>query len=178
MNTSGKLCPICKNENEETAKVCIYCGTWLEENQTKLVAKPDKLDASKNISASQAYLFIDIKAIPKDGIGIHVAGETKPIYVHVSKEITIGRLKETDSKPEDFLDLSGMHAGIMGVSRRHAMIRRTGSGFEVLDLLSRNGSWLNAERLIPNKAYPFASGSQLRIGNMRLLIMYHSTSPA
>jgi len=173
LNTSGKLCPICKNENEEDAKVCIFCGTWLEENQTKLVATPSKADTA---SIPQADSFIDVKAVPKDGIGIHIAGETRPIYMHVPKEITIGRLKETDSKPENFLDLTDMHASIMGVSRRHAMIRRTETGYEIIDLLSRNGSWLNAERLVPNKAYPFTSGSQLRIGNMRLLIVYRTPS--
>ena len=72
------------------------------------------------------------------------------------------------------LDLTDLNAANLGVSKRHAMIRRSGSGFEVLDLSSRNGTWLNAERLVPNRPYPFASGSQIRIGQMRLLVVYHS----
>jgi pSer/pThr/pTyr-binding forkhead associated (FHA) protein len=62
----------------------------------------------------------------------------------------------------------------MGVSKRHAMIRRNESGFEVLDLSSRNGTWLNAQKLVPNKPYSFPSGSQLRMGQMRLLVVYRS----
>jgi pSer/pThr/pTyr-binding forkhead associated (FHA) protein len=46
----------------------------------------------------------------------------------------------------------------------------------VVDLGSRNGSWLNGERLVPNKPYPLASGAELRIGKMRLVIVYHPAS--
>lgn len=174
LNTSRKLCPICDNENDEYASICIHCGAWLEENPTKLVTVPEKSKRSADASAMQTESLIDIESIPEGGIGIHVAGETKPLYVPVSKEVVIGRKTETASPPEDFLDLTNMHAATMGVSRRHVLIRRSASGFEIIDLLSRNGTWLNAERLVPNKSYPLASGSQLRIGNMRLIIMYRA----
>jgi len=61
----------------------------------------------------------------------------------------------------------------MGVSRRHAIIRRAEFGFEIIDLTSRNGTWLNEKQLVPNRPYPFASGAQVRLGRMRLLIVYH-----
>ena len=170
MNTSGKLCPICKQENEETASVCIHCGAWLEENVTKIVSIPENLGGQANAAAEHTESFIDAALIPEGGVGIHVAGEFKPFYVQVYKELIIGR--PTDATLEAILDLSDLNAANLGVSRRHVMLRRTASGYEVIDLASRNGTWLNAERLVPNRPYPFASGSQLRIGQMRLLIMY------
>ena len=172
MNTSGNLCPICKNEIEKDAQVCRHCGAWLEDNPTKLVKRIEHPDAHANASAFEAESYINVNLIPEEGIGIHVAGERKPLYVPIAKEIILGRMMETTTTSEAFLDLAEMHAVTMGVSKRHAMIRRTGSGYEVIDLTSRNGSWLNAERLVPNKPYPLPSGSQLRIGNMRLLIMH------
>jgi len=42
----------------------------------------------------------------------------------------------------------------------------------VLDLGSANGTWLNDERLLPYKSYPLASGSHLRLGRMRLFVLY------
>jgi len=93
--------------------------------------------------------------------------------VQIPRELILGRPEAGEADSEEVLDLSAHNAIGLGVSRRHAMIRRTRTGFEVIDLSSRNGTWLNAERLIPDKAYPFASGSQLRIGQMRLLIVYH-----
>jgi len=165
-----KPCPVCENENEDTALVCIHCGSRLEEISTKFVGAPE---SSVSAPATQIESFIKAELIPEGGIGVQVAGETKPLYATVSWELVIGRTTEESTATDDLLDLANMHAATLGVSRRHILIRRTVSGYEVTDLTSRNGSWLNGERLVPNKAYPLASGSQLRLGNMRLLIMYN-----
>ena len=168
---SEKICPICKHKNADTATVCSSCGAWLEGEPTNLVAITGYLDGKSSVSAEDVAAFIDVALIPEGGLGIHIAGAPKPYYVPIYHEIIIGR--PTDATLESVLDLSDLDAFNMGVSRRHAMIRRAGFGFEVVDLSSRNGTWLNAEQLIPNKPYPFASGSQLRLGRMRLLIVYH-----
>jgi len=170
LNTSTILCPTCNTENEEATSVCVQCGAWLEGNPTKLVAIPENI-SEHAIAPVEHESFIDVALIPEGGLGVYVAGAFKPFYVHIYKELIIGRA--TDTALEAILDLTDLNAANMGVSRRHAMIRRTASGFEVIDLSSRNGTWLNAGRLVPNKPYPFVSGSQLRIGQMRLLIMYH-----
>ena len=171
VNTTSKLCPTCKTENEETAFICKNCGAWLEENPTKLVSIPENLGGQDHATAEHLASFIDTALIPEAGIGVHVAGGFKPYYVPFYRELIIGRTAEATL--EATLDLSDLNALNLGVSRRHALIRRTPSGYEVVDLASRNGTWLNAERLTPNKPYPFASGSQLRMGQMRLLIVYH-----
>jgi pSer/pThr/pTyr-binding forkhead associated (FHA) protein len=45
-----------------------------------------------------------------------------------------------------------------------------------MDLSSTNGTWLNDERLIPHKPYPLTSGSQLRLGRMRFVILFRTLS--
>ncbi|MEP6895867.1 MAG: FHA domain-containing protein [Chloroflexota bacterium] len=171
LKTSGKLCPICSGENEETTTVCIHCGAWLEEKPTQLMATSEIFERQPSAQVDYARSFIDVALIPEDGVGIYIAGELKPYYIQIYKELIIGR--PLDATLEAVLDLSEHNAANLGVSKRHVMIRRTVSGFEVIDLSSRNGTWLNAERLVPNKPYPFPSGSQVRIGQMRLLVMYH-----
>lgn len=166
-----KICTICNNKNIDSATVCSYCGSSLEENPTNLVAVTEYIGGQSNVSVEDVAAFIDVAMIPEGGIGIHVAGAPKPYYMAVYKELVLGR--RSDATLESTLDLSDLDAFNMGVSRRHAILRRTESGFEVIDLSSRNGTWLNAEQLVPNKPYPFASGSQLRIGRMRLFIVYH-----
>lgn len=173
MNASVKVCPTCKSENKFEASACYHCGAQLEEVSTQFVARPESFDERSSTLSTQIESFINVELIPKEGIGIHIAGEITPLYIPFSKELVIGRAMEATSASETLLDLSEQNAGTLGVSRRHAKIQRTASGYEVMDLSSRNGSWLNAERLIPNRPYPFASGSQLRIGNMRMLIAYH-----
>jgi len=172
MNALGKLCPVCGKENEKSAILCVHCGAELDEGTaTRSMSAPEKPD---NAQTGLAESFIDPGLIPDGGIGIHIAGEIKSIYVKINKELIMGRVNDAGwANPETILDLSDKNAGSLGVSRQHVMIRRTENGFEATDLASRNGTWLNAERLIPNKPYPFPSGSQLRIGQMRLLIMYH-----
>lgn len=170
LNNPGKPCPICSNENEENASVCRHCGAWLEDNPTRFIAS----DEHANASTLQMEPFLDAKSIPEDGIGIHVEGEPSPLYVPIYWQLIIGRTREDTSASQAFLDLSSMNAAAMGVSRRHAMIRRNPSGYEITDLSSTNGTWLNDEKLVPNKPYSFASGSQIRIGKLRLLVIYRT----
>jgi len=173
LNTPPKLCRVCNSKNEENAPFCFYCGVPLGDISTKFVGIP--ASSINDVSNAQIESFIDLEWIPEMGIGIQAAGEPLPIYVPVRNELVIGRTTEYTPPADDFLDLANLKAGDFGVSRRHAMVRRMESGYEVVDLSSRNGSWLNEERLVPKKPYPLPSGSILRIGNMRLLIMYHST---
>lgn len=170
LNTSRNLCSICNHENEDTASVCRHCGALLEKDPTKLVDLPENMGGRIIAPVTNVESFIDVTLIPDPGVGIHIAGASKPYYVSIYKELIIGR--QADATLESVLDLSELDAFGMGVSRRHAMIRRTASGYEVLDLSSRNGTWLNAERLVPHKPYSFPSGSQLRMGQMRLLVVY------
>jgi hypothetical protein len=171
LNTLTKVCPICRSENEATALECHSCGASLNDFPTEAISVPDLA----NMPVPDVESFIDTSMIPEGGIGIRVAGTPKPYYLYIHRELIIGRPTDSDAALESVLDLSDVAAYSMGVSRRHAKIRRTATGFEVIDLDSRNGTWLNAERLIPNKPYPFVSGSQLRMGKMRLLLIYHTT---
>jgi len=171
VNTSEKLCRVCNNKNDVTASVCVHCGSSLDEN---VIITEKVSDLVNNVPVENIHSFIDAKLIPEGGIGVYVAGSFMPYYLQVDKELIIGRKVEPTS--EAMLDLSEQDAFHMGVSRRHALIRRSESGFEVIDLASRNGSWLNAEKLVPERPYPFASGSQLRVGQMRLFIIYRPRS--
>jgi len=169
----SKSCPICQTENVPAALACQNCGALLDGNPTNIVATPEIIKGQSNSPVQNLSPFLDESLIPEDGVGIHIAGAGKPYYVHIYKELIIGR--EADATLESVLDLSELDAFAEGVSRRHAKIRRSETGYEVLDLASRNGTWLNAERLVPNRPYRFASGSQLRIGQMRLLIAYRTS---
>jgi len=172
MNTSGKLCPICKTENEDNVSICIHCGAQLEANATKFITAPEGPDRQVPAAAEQLESFIDVAAIPEDGVGIYAADSARTFYVQIYHELIIGR--PVDATLEAVLDLTNLNAANLGVSKRHAMLRRTTSGYEVIDLASRNGTWLNNQRLVPNRPYPFASGSQIRLGKMQLLVMYHA----
>jgi len=110
--------------------------------------------------------------IPVDGISFYIMRLSKAIVVHTTGEFFIGRDVEEISKP--LVDLSGLDGFEMGVSRRHAMIRPLEHGYEVTDLSSTNGTFLNEQRLIPNKPYSLTPGARLRVGQEQLLVVYRS----
>ena len=164
---SEKFFPVCHNLNKDTAFICGSCSSELEGRTTDHVIITEHASLTTDTSA-----FIDTTLIPEGGVAIYIEGAPKPYYLSIYKELILGR-KPDDATVETVLDLTSLAAFNMGVSRRHAMIRRAGSDFDVLDLASRNRTWLNVMRLAPNKPYRFASGSQLRLAQMPLFIMYN-----
>ena len=79
-------------------------------------------------------------------------GETFPLE---GDETTIGRSPEC----EIFLD-------DVTVSRRHAIVRRSGGGLEIEDLGSLNGTYLNRKRI--ESPARLSDGNELQIGKYRL----------
>ncbi len=103
---------------------------------------------------------------PVEGaIDLYIEGESEPIYVAVKEHIVLGRFKEID---EDKVDLTAFFD--RGVSRRHAAIHREGSTFTIMDLESKNGTYLNDERLAPHKSYPLQDGDKLSLGELDIYV--------
>jgi len=167
LNSSIKLCPICRSENEQEATFCASCGVSLDE---KKYITNKNAEIKVNYSDKPKELHIDEAIIPKQGIAVYFAETTKPFVVRTDKEFVIGRSLMPVSEP--MLDLSDFDGFKMGLSRRHAMIRETGSGYEIIDLKSTNGTWLNDERLKPYTPYPLPSGSRLLLSRIRLFVFY------
>lgn len=167
MNSSMKFCPMCHSRNEKEAMVCTNCGASLDERKYITIKTPE---IKINYSENPKDLRIDEAIIPKKGIAVYFAETTKPFVIRTDKEFIIGRSLIPTSEP--MLDLSDFDGFKMGLSRRHAMIRQAGSGYELVDLSSTNGTWLNGEKLSPYAPYPMASGSRLLLSRIRLFVFY------
>lgn len=172
MNVSANLCPVCGHKNEPEAVVCGKCGAMLEDPFLDPGAKTKTTDMPALDPKSRGAWPLDEEAVPEGGIAFYVKGALKPVHVESRGEFVLGRKVGTTS--EGLLDLAPLGGYHLGISRRHAMIRRTEQGYEARDLGSINGTWLNDERLIPHKSYHLASGSYLRLGQMQLLVFYRS----
>lgn len=152
--------------------MCIHCGEKLVESSTGMARTTRNTGGIFTDSAKIPETLINKALIPEDGIAVYAAGTLKPYYLHVKKEIIIGRKFEDST--ENFLDLSGLDGFNLGLSRRHVMIRKAETGYEITDLSSTNGTWMDDERLVPERPYHLKNGAQLRIGRLRLLIVHHS----
>ena len=169
MSPYEKICPVCKFENEKNAVVCKHCGASLGSSQYANET-PKEPNETVFIGEKTEEFHIDEPIVPSDGIAIYYAGGSEPIAIRTENEFIIGRQLEEAS--ESVLDLSELDGFQMGMSRRHAKIRRTRTGYEVVDLSSTNGTWMNDKRLVPNRAYPLESGSMLRLSRIRLLVFF------
>lgn len=174
MNSLENVCPVCLHKNELEAVVCGQCGTTLDDPFMDPGAKTKTTDMPALVPEKIRELAINVQigeaTVPDHGIALYVEGVADPIHVDANGEFVIGRRVGTTS--EGLLDLSPLGGYHMGLSRRHAVIRRTEQGYELLDLGSVNGSWLNEEKMIPHKSYPLPSGAHLRFGRMRLFVLY------
>ena len=175
MENSDIFCPVCKNKNERNALVCIHCGAALEEGipGATVTAMSSEVPTDDK-SAIDSAVTIEDELIPADGIAVYIAGIDKRVSVRIENELIFGRNAKESSEP--MLDLTELGGFQMGISRRHAKIRRVGHGYEIIDLASTNGTKLNNERLIPNKPYPLANGAQVQLGRMRMYLFHRTVN--
>jgi pSer/pThr/pTyr-binding forkhead associated (FHA) protein len=167
---SGKFCPSCKLYNEPGAIFCVHCGTPFEEANIPIVTTSRFGMPESTPPEPVDHPLQPPEIIPESGIAFFFVDEKMPFELRADEEFVVGR--KTDDSPEKIVDLINYDAFGHGVSRRHAKIRRAASGYEIIDLESTNGTWVNEQRLNPNKPYPLASGSMLRLGRMRIYVMY------
>jgi len=172
LNSSYKVCPVCKNKNASEFAVCRHCGAPLNTDSYPTSVTTKNTEIKVNYSEKIDKLDVDEKIIPTNGIAVYFAGTTKPVEILVEKEFVIGRKVVETGSSETFLDLSDFDGFRMGLSRRHAMVRRAESNYEIIDLSSTNGTWLNDERLVPYTPYSLPSGSQLRLSRIQLFVFY------
>ena len=82
---------------------------------------------------------------------------------------TLGRSDPRSSYRPD-VDLADFKALELGVSRRHAALVNHEDAICILDLDSVNGTFLNGERLQPDKPYPLYQETELRLGSLNLIL--------
>lgn len=99
-----------------------------------------------------------------------VLGQRDPIILRDADSITLGR--RAPGEPSPTIDLNPHEGALYGVSRQHAVVKRSGKGYTIQDLESRNGTWVNERRLLLHEARPLMSGDILRLGQLGIYIYF------
>jgi len=168
-----KFCPVCKYKNDATAIVCAYCGSPLEHSEDS-PSTTRNVDMETNVLPKPTQEFVARTYDPPvKGIALYTTESEVPITIQLDAQFTLGR-KMTGEMDESFVDLRPFGAYENGVSRRHAMIRRTQTGYELVDLGSTNGTWLEKQRIVPNRPYPLINGSKIFLGRLQLIIIFQT----
>ena len=183
---SGIFCSACKMRNEARAILCAYCNTPLpsmeERHKTRILRNPQETTGALPDSFGE-YLdapplnrerFLDFE-IPTKGVVLINLEDGQPVAMLDEKAFILGRASADIKTQEPLVDLTSL--GIdYGISRVHALIRQTEDGYQVTDLDSSNGTWLENDRLVPQKPYDVDSGNRIRMGRLNMLVFYPRVS--
>ncbi len=169
MNTPAEIfCPVCKFKNEVSAKVCVHCQSPLTEVEHRTTQRMPGVTQLFDTDE-----LIKNAHIPEDGIVILSQESGQEIAANSEEKFILGRTVE--GVEETIIDLSAFGAYGLGVSRLHVLVRKTATGYEISDMDSTNGTWLNDEELVPNKFYPIDSGSHIRMGKMQIIVLFRKS---
>jgi pSer/pThr/pTyr-binding forkhead associated (FHA) protein len=154
-------CPFCDSVYPENTLFCEECGSYMapsSEYATDPLAgqTAGEVDYGRSERAKYRTLVLAIQ----DGGRFELP---------LSKEVVIGRLDASRAVFPD-VDLTGEDGLEKGISRRHARISRRENEVFIEDLNSLNGTFLNANRLVPELPYPLKDGDRVQLGSLILTI--------
>ena len=148
-------CPQCGHPNPVGSRFCSSCGAGLEAGEshtTMSVAVP--------VDSATEEVQVDFAELPT-GVGMLVVTRgpnSGSRYALDQPLVTAGR------HPDSVIVLDDIT-----VSRRHAEVRQMeGGGYEVADVGSLNGTYLNRERV---ETASLSDGDELQIGTFKLLFL-------
>ncbi len=141
-------CQECGQENAEGYNLCVRCGhaSPLANSQPQ----PTQL-------VSYAIKFL-------------VEGEELPLSLVPAQRAIMGRQAPFMLQLPD-VDLTAYNAAEHGISRVHAVIDCSRNGLQITDLDSRNGTFVNGEKLHPYNAHILRHSDTVRLGSMSLEVV-------
>lgn len=152
-------CRQCGHQNEPGANFCSSCGSPLSPDDDVtlgLTELAERLELDEELGAALAEL--------PEGMGMLVVrrGPNAGSRFVLDSEITaLGRHPESDIFLDDIT-----------VSRRHAAVRRAADGYEVADVGSLNGTYVDHERV---DTAPLHHLAELQIGRFVLVFLVGSS---
>ena len=141
-------CTECKMENIAGALFCEECGARLERADGLL----------KDSSAAGLEEGAALVLASPDG---------RTLELPAKDEVVIGR-EDPISEVFPDLDLTSIGGLENGVSRKHAVIHRSGAEYTVEDMGSTNGTYINRKRIRPHVPQAIKPGDELRFGKLAL----------
>ncbi len=170
-------CRACGHDNAYGALSCANCYALLVEltnDQRSQIESTDTVYLPMNAGPALRRGSRHMPALGADSIALYIDNREKPVVVSIARQAILGRYTP-DSSSQPRIDLTPYGAFHRGISRLHAILRRTDVGLMVEDLSSVNGSWLNHKRLQPYMPTPLCSGDHLLLGQIEIEIYFDSS---
>jgi len=140
-------CKECQMENIEGALFCEECGAKLEEIPG----------------------FVETAAEAGNTHIVLASSDGSKLELPVKDEVIIGR-EDPISEVFPDVDLTSLGGMEKGVSRKHAVIHRSGTDFTVEDMGSTNGTYINRKRIQPHAPQTIKPGDEVKFGKLSLSV--------
>ncbi len=161
---SQVTCENCGTANPEREAYCYACGHILPagKEQVSTSALPDE-PLIPQIRWGTAYFG------EKTLLRIRVRDQNALFEVGFTDELILGR---THGGEIPDVDLSNYNAKDLGVSRQHVKLTRETATVMVQDLGSKNGTYLNGQKLMPYQPRVLRNEDELRLGRLTLRVSF------
>ncbi len=136
------ICRECQTENIEGALFCEECGARLEAG-------------------------IEVK--DTGNALVFASPDGNKVEIPAKDEVVIGR-EDPISEMFPDIDLTALGGLEQGVSRKHAVIHRSGAECTVEDMGSMNGTYVNRKRIQPHVPQAIKPGDEVRFGKLALAV--------
>ena len=164
-----QVCPECDAPYKVGALFCDECGRNLLSS-TPLDSREDRdlhIESEKTDSHLSESGEIDRE------IEFVILNSGRRVTLPLAHEIRIGRSDPSrDTRP--ILDVSSDDGAILGVSRIHASLQSTKNGVILVDLGSKNGTFLHEESLEVENPSQLKSGDIFRLGEMKVQVFFEN----
>ena len=164
------ICPNCKGTNISGTVFCSACGAQLEYSDMLITQNISTAQVRESLTNLPTHPLSSSQVEVTAWASLHLLDMGQMLPLMDRDEFTLGRISEGQPIMPD-LDLSAYQAYANGVSRLHAILKRTGSRIIIMDLGSANGTYLNGKRLNPNIEQTITHGDIIALGKLKMQIL-------
>ncbi len=170
-------CPVCGHGNAASATICAECHALLA--LTEPLRADDMSDTLRPLDESAIptrRAVRHVTPLEPDAVALYIDNTDDPLIIHITRQAILGRYSpHSTSQPR--IDLTAFGAYDKGISRLHAVLRRTANGLTLEDLGSSNGTWVGETRLLPYTAQLLRPGDRIRLGQIFVDIYFDDEPP-
>ena len=159
------MCPTCQHQEVEGALFCSECGTQLHNMgalATHNIQTSEMRDEAFDAVPPERRVISDSESMT---LQILDGGQLLPLADR--NEFTMGRVSDGQTIMPD-IDLTPYQAYECGVSRLHAVLKRSRGKVTIMDLGSSNGTYVDGVRLMPENELLLSHGSIVSLGKLKI----------
>ncbi|TVR24537.1 MAG: FHA domain-containing protein [Anaerolineaceae bacterium] len=164
-----RKCKDCGQVNQPDAQICVICGALLADTTQQTSTK--SLEDADYEEGRAKWGSARFNARTLLMLGVDSNPTTFQFVAEDIDELIIGR-EDSRTGNTPAINLTQYGALEKGVSRDHARIVRRDGSLQLVDNDSRNGTYLNGQRLVPNQPRILRDGDDLRLGKLVMRITY------